>query len=105
MATETELRAYLQKATRQLHDMQQGADEISSQISAPIAIVGMSCRFPGGIVSPPKTWEQVFGGKDSIWDLLQDTGWQTEEIFDPDPDKYWEAVRNSRGFLDGAGVL
>ncbi|MFJ2114185.1 SDR family NAD(P)-dependent oxidoreductase, partial [Streptomyces sp. NPDC087850] len=43
----------------------------------PVAIVGMACRFPGGINSPQDLWELVLGGGDAVGTLPLDRGWDT----------------------------
>src|ERR1035438_5672873 len=52
----------------------------------PIAIVGMSCRFPGGAHDPESLWELLVAGSDGISGFPQDRGWDVEALYDPDPD-------------------
>ncbi|MYT26905.1 SDR family NAD(P)-dependent oxidoreductase, partial [Streptomyces sp. SID7760] len=68
-----------------------------------IAIVGMACRYPGGITSPAGLWQAVADGVDAISDFPQDRGWDLARIYDPTgarPDTSYVA---QGGFLHDAG--
>ncbi|WP_441005752.1 type I polyketide synthase, partial [Streptomyces malaysiensis] len=68
----------------------------------PIAIVGMSCRFPGAVGSPEELWEIVAGGKDVISEFPGTRGWDLAGLYDPDPDRAGSSYTREGGFLHNA---
>ena len=68
--------------------------------SDPLAIIGMSCRYPGGVSSPEDLWQVIADERDVISDFPDDRGWNLESIYDADPDSRGKSYVNRGGFLD-----
>ncbi|MGR3939641.1 SDR family NAD(P)-dependent oxidoreductase, partial [Streptomyces sp. BRA346] len=68
----------------------------------PIAIVAMSCRFPGGVRTPEELWQLLDAGGDALSEFPGDRGWDIDSLYNPDPDAQGTSYTREGGFLTGA---
>jgi acyl transferase domain-containing protein/thioesterase domain-containing protein len=100
---ESQLLEYLKKVTIELHDARARLAQVQTVEHQPIAIVGMGCRYPGGVSSAEQLWELVAGERDAIAKFPTDRGWDMERVYDPDPDAPGTTYTDQGGFLYDAG--
>ncbi|MEV0131651.1 SDR family NAD(P)-dependent oxidoreductase, partial [Dactylosporangium sp. NPDC050688] len=92
-----------------LHDLHEDAPAAGSAVAAevpvaapavaaaahePIAIVGMACRYPGGVRSPEDLWRLVAGGHDAVGPFPDGRGWAGGQPY-----------ARVGGFIDDAGAF
>ena len=99
MPTEDKLREYLKRVTVDLAEARRRLGELRDERHEPIAIIGMACRYPGGVTTPEEFWQLVDGRVDAIGDFPTDRGWDLEGIYDPDPEAYGKTYVRNAGFL------
>ncbi|UED87412.1 type I polyketide synthase [Streptomyces profundus] len=98
---EEKLLDYLRRATLDLRRTQQELSAVQAREQEPIAIVGMACRYPGGVASPEDLWRLLSDGVDGVSPFPTDRGWDLDGLYDPDPDAHGKTYVQSGGFLEG----
>ena len=92
---EQRLRDYLNRVTIDLQQTRQRLREAESRTREPIAVVSMSCRFPGGVRTPEQLWELLLAGRDTVTAVPADRGWPTAGLAAG-------GVPGQGAFIDGA---
>ncbi|MFI0822819.1 beta-ketoacyl synthase N-terminal-like domain-containing protein, partial [Streptomyces sp. NPDC021115] len=105
MSNEAKLRDYLKRATAELREARQQTRELEEKAHEPIAIVGMGCRYPGGVESPEDLWQVVSEGRDVISGLPEGRGWDLDRAYDPDAHGRGRIRTRGGGFLHEADLF
>ena len=64
----------------------------------PIAIVGIGCRYPGGVCDAASFWRLLDGGVDAVGEVPAER-WDLDALYDPDPEARGKMITRSGGFL------
>nr|WP_157900542.1 type I polyketide synthase [Mycobacterium rhizamassiliense] len=69
----------------------------------PIAILGMGCRFPGGVSSPDDLWQLLIEERDANSEFPTDRGWDLDALFGPDPEAPRATYVRAGSFVSNVG--
>lgn len=89
----------LKKLYVALKTAEEKLDRLERERHEPIAVVGMSCRLPGGGNDPDAFWELLANGVDATSEVPADR-WDREAHYDPDKDAPGKMYTTRAGFLD-----
>ncbi|WP_189880358.1 beta-ketoacyl synthase N-terminal-like domain-containing protein, partial [Streptomyces bluensis] len=99
MPTDDKTLTYLKRLTTDLRQTRQRLREVEARDHEPIAIVGMGCRFPGGVDSPETLWDLVASGGEGVSGFPVDRGWDLTGLFGDGPG---QSSSRQGGFLHDA---
>jgi acyl transferase domain-containing protein len=95
---EDKLVEYLKRVTGDLVEAKERLRAVEAAATEPVAVVGMSCRFPGGGDTPARYWQALRDGVDAMADVPADR-WDSADYLDPDPTALGKAYTQRGGFL------
>ncbi|MFE3442884.1 SDR family NAD(P)-dependent oxidoreductase [Nocardia sp. NPDC059180] len=99
MVDQQKLQHLLRRVTAELQESRAKLRELTQSASEPVAIVGMGCRFPGGVGSPDDLWRLVVEGRDAVSVWPSDRGWDQTGLLLPEPGVAGRSYTNEGGFL------
>ncbi|UED87478.1 type I polyketide synthase [Streptomyces profundus] len=84
MTNDDRLRTYLNRVATDLHRTRQRLHQVESERTEPIAVIGVGCRYPGGVASADELWRLVAEERDAVGPMPTDRGWDVDGLHDPD---------------------
>ena len=91
----------LKEALLALQKMRTKLESVERLQTEPIAVIGIGCRFPGGVNSPQAFWQLLVNGVDAIREVPPER-WDINAYYDPDPDAPGKLSTRWGGFIEAA---
>ncbi|MGW6375920.1 SDR family NAD(P)-dependent oxidoreductase [Rhodococcus sp. NPDC055112] len=100
MADQAKLLDYLKRVTAELYQTREKLREAEEVSREPIAVIGMGCRYPGGVRSPEDLWRLVESGSETVSGFPEDRGWGIADLYDPKAEQSGKTYTVQGSFLD-----
>ena len=95
---ETARKELLKSAYRKIEDLRARLAVSERRGREPVAVVGIGCRFPGGVTDADSYWDLLSGARDGITEIPPDR-WDADRFYDPDPDAPGKMYVRRGGFI------
>lgn len=89
----------LQQAFLALQEAEARTADLEAAHSAPIAVIGLGCRAPGGVRNAETLWRLLMDERDAVGPVPSDR-WDHDILFDADPASPGKIAARGAGFLD-----
>ncbi|MFE7130452.1 type I polyketide synthase [Streptomyces sp. NPDC057638] len=99
---EQKIVAALRSSVKETERLREQVRRLTTAAREPIAIVGIGCRYPGGITGPDSLWQLVAEGRDGVSGFPEDRGWDTGRLYDPELSRPGTSYVREGGFLHEA---
>src|SRR5689334_3019033 len=89
----------MKRSLVELRKLKARIQELESTNKEPIALIGLGCRFPGGVQTPDAYWQLLVSGRDAVSETPS-SRWDASAYYDPDPTAPGKTYTRNGGFLD-----
>ena len=94
----------LKQAYLALEKMHQKLSSLENSRNEPIAILGMGCRYPGGVDSPESYWKLLADGCDAVTEVPP-SRWDVDAFYDPDPNTPGKISSRHGAFVENVDLF
>jgi acyl transferase domain-containing protein len=82
--------------------LRQENERLTQTTAEPVAVVGMACRFAGGVETPDDLWQLLLEERDGVTPFPTDRGWDVDRLYDPEHGAPGRSITRHGAFLHDA---